>query len=91
LLHYVERNVKTAFVLTGGHSWSREQSDRGELERTHADIDPRFLFINVGFNMRPMEIQGAMGTLVTCSFRSVCVVVCSRKEQDWYSWRKSML
>jgi CDP-6-deoxy-D-xylo-4-hexulose-3-dehydrase len=43
------------------HGWSREQSRRQELEKAHKHIDPRFLFINVGYNLRPMEIQAAFG------------------------------
>ncbi len=43
------------------HGWSREQSNRADLERQHPHIDPRFLFINLGYNVRPMEIQAAFG------------------------------
>ncbi len=43
------------------HGWSREQSNKEELESKHKDIDPRFLFINMGYNLRPMEIQAAFG------------------------------
>ena len=43
------------------HGWSREQSNRAELEGANQHIDPRFLFVNVGFNLRPMEIQAAFG------------------------------
>jgi CDP-6-deoxy-D-xylo-4-hexulose-3-dehydrase len=43
------------------HGWSREQSNRAELEREHSHIDPRFLFVNLGYNLRPMEIQAAFG------------------------------
>lgn len=43
------------------HGWSREQSNRSALEALHAEIDPRFLFINLGFNLRPMEFQAAFG------------------------------
>jgi CDP-4-dehydro-6-deoxyglucose reductase, E1 len=43
------------------HGWSREQSNRAELERANSHIDPRFLFVNVGYNLRPMEIQAAFG------------------------------
>ena len=43
------------------HGWSREQSNRRELESQHAAIDPRFLFINIGYNLRPTEIQAAFG------------------------------
>lgn len=43
------------------HGWSREQSDRTRLEQMNPGIDPRFLFVNAGFNLRPMEIQAAFG------------------------------
>ena len=31
--------------------------------RRHPDIDPRFLFVHWGFNVRPMEIQAAMASI----------------------------
>lgn len=43
------------------HGWSREQSDREALEAQYENIDPRFLFINMGYNVRPMEIQASFG------------------------------
>jgi CDP-6-deoxy-D-xylo-4-hexulose-3-dehydrase len=43
------------------HGWSREQSNRAALESANRHIDPRFLFVNVGYNLRPMEIQAAFG------------------------------
>jgi len=43
------------------HGWSREQSDRDKINSQNEHIDPRFLFINVGYNLRPMEIQAAFG------------------------------
>ncbi len=43
------------------HGWSREQSNRTALEEQNSHIDPRFLFINLGYNVRPMEIQAAFG------------------------------
>jgi len=43
------------------HGWSREQSNREQIERDNPHVDPRFLFVNVGYNLRPMEIQAAFG------------------------------
>lgn len=43
------------------HGWTREQSNRTQLEAMNPEIDPRFLFVNIGFNVRPMEIQAAFG------------------------------
>ena len=50
------------------HGWSRLLSDRVQIEERHSDIDPRFLFVNVGYNLRPMEVQAAMGL---CQMRRV--------------------
>ena len=39
--------------------WTRDW-DNG-VAPNDSDFDPRFLFVNVGFNLRPTEIQGAFG------------------------------
>ena len=41
--------------------WVREASQRDALARQYPDIDPRFLFVNTGYNVRPTEIQGGFG------------------------------
>ena len=43
------------------HGWSRELSNRSELEKENPEVDPRFLFVNLGYNLRPMEIQATFG------------------------------
>ncbi len=43
------------------HGWARDLSERANFESAHPDVDPRFLFVNVGYNLRPMEIQAALG------------------------------
>lgn len=43
------------------HGWTRERTDRDRLNAAHAEIDPRFLFVSAGYNLRPTEITGAMG------------------------------
>ena len=42
------------------HGWTRHLTNRAAVEAQHADIDARFLFVSTGFNVRPMEVQGAM-------------------------------
>jgi CDP-4-dehydro-6-deoxyglucose reductase, E1 len=42
------------------HGWTRHLTDRAEVEARYPDIDSRFLFVNVGYNLRPLEVQGAM-------------------------------
>ena len=52
------------------HGWSRDMSTREELERANPRIDPHFLFINVGYNLRPTEMQAAFGIVQLTGSRS---------------------
>jgi CDP-6-deoxy-D-xylo-4-hexulose-3-dehydrase len=42
------------------HGWTRHLTNRKEVEAKYSHIDSRFLFVNLGYNLRPMEVQGAM-------------------------------
>lgn len=41
--------------------WIRDLHDKGNHSKKYPEIDSRFLFINMGYNIRPTEIQGAFG------------------------------
>ena len=41
--------------------WTRELKRKSEINSKYPEIDPRFLFVNLGYNLRPTEIQGAFG------------------------------
>lgn len=43
------------------HGWSRSFKDNEAIQNQYPDLDPRFTFVNLGYNVRPMEIQAAMG------------------------------
>lgn len=43
------------------HGWTRSLKDKDKIQENFPDIDPRFTFVNLGYNVRPMEIQAAMG------------------------------
>lgn len=45
------------------HGWSRQLSNRAEAEAAAPDIDPRFLFVNLGYNVRPLDVQAAIGSV----------------------------
>lgn len=45
------------------HGWIRN-NERGEkYTEKYPEIDPRFLFVNLGYNLRPMEFQAAVGSV----------------------------
>lgn len=41
--------------------WIRDLKDKDSIAKKHPDLDRRFLFVNMGYNFRPTEIQGAFG------------------------------
>jgi len=43
------------------HGWTRHLSKPPELGPRYAGLDPRFCFINMGFNVRPTEINAVLG------------------------------
>ena len=43
------------------HGWVREVKDRERWLKKYPEFDPRFLFVNVGYNLRPMELSGRDG------------------------------
>ncbi len=52
------------------HGWTRNLEDKS-IEADY-DIDPKFLFANIGYSVRPTEIQGAFG-------------ICQLKKLDGYN------
>jgi len=55
-----EEYAELAKILRA-HGWIRDIKRRDQVAKEYPEIDPRFLFINIGFNVRPTEIQGAFG------------------------------
>ena len=43
------------------HGWVRERSDKQAIAKLYPEIDPRFMFVTQGYNLRPTEIQGSFG------------------------------
>jgi CDP-6-deoxy-D-xylo-4-hexulose-3-dehydrase len=45
------------------HGWSRDRTDATEWTNQVSRTDAKFLFVTTGYNIRPMEIQAAIGRL----------------------------
>jgi CDP-4-dehydro-6-deoxyglucose reductase, E1 len=45
------------------HGWTRHMHKKLEIEAQYPEIDPRFLFITSGFNLRPTEINAVIGQI----------------------------
>jgi CDP-6-deoxy-D-xylo-4-hexulose-3-dehydrase len=44
------------------HGWSRDRSDVNSWTQKKSSNDSKFLFVSTGYNVRPMEIQAAIGS-----------------------------
>lgn len=49
--------------IVRAHGWVREAKDPQKFWDAHPDIDPKFLFVNLGYNIRLTEVQGAIGSV----------------------------
>jgi CDP-6-deoxy-D-xylo-4-hexulose-3-dehydrase len=43
------------------HGWSRESDNHDNYAAKYPHIDPRFIFVNIGYNLRPTEVQAVIG------------------------------
>ena len=50
-------------VSLRSHGWSRSnnKNEYKKIAKKHPNLDPRHIFINQGFNLRPTDVQAAMG------------------------------
>jgi len=54
------------------HGWSREAESHQKYVQMYPDIDPRFIFVNLGYNLRSTEVNAAMGLLQIPKLAGVC-------------------
>jgi CDP-6-deoxy-D-xylo-4-hexulose-3-dehydrase len=61
----VTRDAQLAELLRcmRAHGWTRDLKNRQQAEALYPEIDPDFLFVNTGFNLRPTEINAAIGLI----------------------------
>ena len=54
---YIANKIKSL----RSHGWTRDMDDAEMYERQFPEIDPRFLFVNVGYNLRSTDMNAAIG------------------------------
>ena len=55
-----DENIAEIAKSLRAFGWTRELKRKNEVNAKYSDIDPRFLFVNLGYNLRPTEIQAAI-------------------------------
>lgn len=56
-----DEDLSDLMRILRAHGWVREIEKPEKYTLSHPDIDPRFLFVNIGYNLRATEAQAAMG------------------------------
>ncbi|MBY0282014.1 MAG: DegT/DnrJ/EryC1/StrS family aminotransferase [Alphaproteobacteria bacterium] len=56
-----DSDIDDLLRILRAHGWTRETKDPQKYLKQYPGFDPRFVFVNVGYNLRPTELQGAMG------------------------------
>lgn len=64
------------------HGWIREVEDKTPWIDRYPEIDERFLFVNLGYNLRATELQGAMGSVQLPKLASF--VRARRENAEWF-------
>jgi CDP-6-deoxy-D-xylo-4-hexulose-3-dehydrase len=58
-----DENIYNDLISMRSHGWIRGRKDEGEWKKRFSHMDSRFLFISSGYNLRPTEIQAAIGSV----------------------------
>ena len=61
----VTDNKKLADTLLSqrSHGWTRDMLSKDEINSKYSDFDSRFLFVDMGFNLRSTELNAAMASI----------------------------
>lgn len=59
----LDRNLADVMRIQRAHGWIREVEDKERWTKEHPEIDPKFLFVDTGYNLRLTEPQAAIGLL----------------------------
>lgn len=80
------KDLLPILISQRAHGWIRGRPDEAALRRRHSDIDPRFLFVTTGFNVRPTELNAAFGLHQLPRLESF--IATRRKNHDY--WVKAL-
>jgi len=58
-----DKQIVELLRILRAHGWTRDLDDDSFYRKENPDIDPRFLFVNAGYNLRATELQAAIGLI----------------------------
>ena len=57
------KKVIESLRVLRAHGWSRETENKEYYIKKYKNFDPRFIFIELGYNLRPTEVQASIAKL----------------------------
>lgn len=57
------KNIIENLRIQRAHGWSRETENKTYFIKKYPKLDPRFIFVDLGYNLRPTEVQGAIASI----------------------------
>jgi CDP-6-deoxy-D-xylo-4-hexulose-3-dehydrase len=57
-----DENYANDLLSMRAHGWTRNRRDKNSIEELNPSLPRDFLFVTPGYNFRPMEFQGALGS-----------------------------
>jgi len=57
-----DENYANELLSMRAHGWTRNRQDKELIENNNPALPKEFLFVTPGYNFRPMEFQGALGS-----------------------------
>lgn len=57
------KNIIENLRIQRAHGWSRETENKDYYIKKYPKLDPRFIFVDLGYNLRPTEVQGAIASI----------------------------
>ena len=67
------------------HGWIREVQNQKKYLDKYPEIDPKFLFVNLGYNLRLTEVQGAMGSVQLPKLKEFSELMNGNKDPDLFT------
>lgn len=58
-----DRRIAEIINILRSHGWIRNLDNKMKYIRKYPHIHPNFLFVNLGYNLRPTELQAAVGSI----------------------------
>ena len=81
-----KKNIIENLRIQRAHGWSRETENKLFYIKKYPDLDPRFIFLDLGYNLRPTEVQGAIASLQLKKLNKIIKI----RRKNYLTYKKNL-